>query len=223
MDRYQNRVAAGQRLAKDLATSRHHQSIVFALACGGVQVACEIARELAAPLEVFMVKKLMVPGQSELVMGAVALDGTLVLNERVIREFKISPTAIKRVSENAHKELITQASLYSLKRAALPLPPQTTAILVDEGIATGATMRAAILSLRKLQPQRIILAVPVAEKSMCEKMAEFADEIICPLQPPYLTSLCAHYQEFDPLKDEELIHLIKQAQTFSMAKNTEQG
>lgn len=214
MDRYLNREDAGKRLAKELSAYAHTpELIVLALPRGGVPVAYEIAKSLHAPLDVFIVRKLGVPGHEELAMGAIAMGGTSVLNDHIIRELRISPEAIKRVTQEEQKELERRMQVYRDKQA-FPGLENHTIILVDDGIATGATIRAAIAALKKHKPAKLIIAVPVAEKSTCEKLSSLVDEIICPLRPLYFNAVGAWYEIFDQTSDEEVRSLLKKAKHF---------
>jgi putative phosphoribosyl transferase len=211
MDRYLDREAAGKVLAQELGSYAHKpETLVLGLPRGGVPVAFEIAKALSAPLDVFIVRKLGVPGQEELAMGAIAMGGISVLNENIIRDLKISPEAIKRVTQVEQKELERRIQTY---RGSQPFPQleNRILILVDDGIATGATIRAAITALKKANPAKLIIAVPVAEKSMCEKLALMVDKMICPLRPLYFNAVGAWYEDFGQTSDEEVCSLLKKA------------
>lgn len=211
MDRYLNREDAGKILAHKLnAYTKNPETLVLALPRGGVPVAYEIAKTLHAPLDVFIVRKLGVPGHEELAMGAIAMGGTTVLNDNIIRELQISPDAIKRVTLAEQKELNRRIQTY---RGTQPLPNlhNRIIILVDDGIATGATIRAAVTAIKKSNPAKLIIAVPVAEKSMCEKLSVLADEMICPLRPLYFHAVGAWYEDFGQTSDEEVCSFLKKA------------
>lgn len=211
MDRYLNREDAGKVLAQKLGEyANSDKAIILALPRGGVPVAYEIAKTLGLPLDVFIVRKLGVPGHEELAMGAIAMGGTTVLNDEIIRDLKISPDAIKRVSQTAQQELERRTQLYRGKKT-LPNIKNQTVILVDDGIATGATIRVALNAIRKLSPNKIIVAVPVAEKSTCEKLSDMAEQIICPLRPLYFHAVGAWYEDFAQTSDEEVRFLLKSA------------
>ncbi len=213
--RYKNREAAGKILAAALNNYADHPDvIVLALPRGGVPVAYEIAAHLHVPLDVFVVRKIGVPGQSELAMGAIASGGVRVFNEGIIHHLKISQDAIKAVIANEEKELQRRNDIYRSNR---PFPDlhNKTIILVDDGIATGASIRAAIGALRKLNPAQIIVAVPVADKDICDDLAPLVDGLICPLQPPYLNAVGSWYEEFTQTEDEEVYALLKKAATLA--------
>lgn len=214
MDRYLNREDAGKQLAKELAIGKKlPEPLVLALPRGGVPVAYEIAKTLHAQLDVFVVRKLGVPGHEELAMGAIAMGGISVLNDSIIRELRISPEAIKRVMQAEQQEVERRIANYRGTQA-FPVIRDRTVILVDDGIATGATIRAAITALKKEEPASIIVAVPVAEKSICEKLAQTVDLLICPLRPLYFHAVGAWYEHFEQTSDEEVRSLLIKAKKF---------
>lgn len=219
MDRYQNRQTAGILLAKALhAYANRDDVLILALPRGGVPVAFEIAKALQAPLDVFIVRKLGVPGHSELAMGAIAMGGAHVFNDEIIDELRIPQTAIQSVIEKEQQELKRREIAY---RGSVTFPSivNKTIILVDDGIATGATMRAAIKALRSLHPAKIIVAVPVADKQLCEQMQPLVDEFVCPLRPLYFYAVGAWYDDFSQTEDEEVYHLLKEAKIFTQPES----
>src|SRR3954447_13216974 len=166
-ERFRNRHEAGRSLAEKLtAYANRPDVLVLALPRGGVPVAYEIAQALGAPLDVFVVRKLGVPGREELAMGAIASGGVVVINDDVVRGLDIAPEVIQRVTEREGRELLRREQAY---REGRPMPNLAgkTVILVDDGLATGASMRAAIEALRQHRPARIVAAVPVAPQSTC--------------------------------------------------------
>lgn len=209
MDKYLDRREAGRVLADQLkAYANQKDVIVLALPRGGVPVAYEIAKALHAPLDVFIVRKLGVPGHEELAMGALATGGVTVFNEDILQELRIPQQAIDRVIKDEEQELKRREHTY---RDDKPLPEikDKTVILVDDGIATGATMRAAIKALRELKPKSIVIAVPVAEVTTCEKMGKIADKIVCPLRPTFFYAVGAWYDNFAQTTDEEVSELLR--------------
>lgn len=211
MDRYSNRREAGEILATQLAAyASRDDVIVLALPRGGVPVAFEIAKALLAPLDVFIVRKLGVPGHSELAMGAIAIGGATVFNEDIIEDLQISQEAIQKVIKDEKKELDRRSLVY---RGDKPFPQleNKIVILVDDGIATGATIRAAITSLKEFKPARIIVAVPVADKKICQQLSPIVDELICPLQPTQLYAVGGWYEDFSQTEDEEVFLLLNKA------------
>ncbi len=214
MDRYLNRAAAGKILAQELKHyAQRPKTLVLALPRGGVPVAYEIAKALQTPLDVFVVRKLGVPGHEELAMGAIAMGGCSILNDDIIHDLKILPAALTRVTQEEEKELERRVALY---RGAQPFPDLQNhlVILVDDGIATGATMRAAVIALKRNNPAKLIIAVPVAEKSMCATLSNMVDELICPLRPLDFHAVGAWYENFGQTSDEEVRTLLKKAKGF---------
>ena len=215
MEKYSDRQSAGQVLAEKL----HHyannpQVIVLALPRGGVPVAYAIASQLNVPLDVFLVRKLGVPFHPELAMGAIARDASPVLNEDIIKELGIKPEAIERVLQEEKKELIRRDLAY---RGQRPFPNLRDKIilLVDDGIATGATMRAAIKALRTLHPAEIVVAIPVGDRMICNQLSKLADHVVCPLMPSPFYAVGAWYDYFPQTEDEEVKLLLKAARSIS--------
>lgn len=211
MEKYTNRQAAGQQLAIELqAYAKLPNAIVLALPRGGVPVAYEVAKALSLPLDVFLVRKLGVPGYEELAMGAIAMGGAQVLNPNVIAEQRISDATLAEVIAAETQELKRRELAYRGNRSSLDLNNKVI-ILIDDGIATGATMRVAVKALRQLQPSSIIMAVPVAETTTCDKMNLLVDKFICPLRLRYFYAVGAHYEDFSQTSDSEVTDLLAQA------------
>lgn len=209
MEKYLDRHEAGRILADQLQEYANHKNvIVLALPRGGVPVAYEIAQKLTVPLDVFIVRKLGVPGHEELAMGAIATGSTTVFNDEIITQLHISKSQIARIIQLEEEELKRRNTNY---RDDKPFPAieNQTVILVDDGIATGATMRAAIKALHQLKPAKIIMAVPVAAFSTCAELTGLVDQIICPLKPHDLYAVGAWYEHFSQTSDEEVITLLK--------------
>src|ERR1700758_5116561 len=176
MEKFSDRYQAGQTLASRLTSyAKKPDVIVLALPRGGVPVAFEIAKSLSAPLDVFVVRKLGVPGHEELAMGAIASGGVLVIEPSVVEDLSIPMEVVLDVAAREEQERLRRESEYRGDRPA-PDARGRTVILVDDGLATGSTMRAAVAALRKLQPAKIVVAVPVAVRSTCEELAEEVDE-----------------------------------------------
>lgn len=204
MDRYADRLHAGKVLAEHLRDYQDRDDvIVLALPRGGVPVGYEIAKALHAPLDVFIVRKLGVPGHSELAMGALATGGACVFNESIIRDLGIPSYAINQVIEEEKIELARRETVY---RGDKPFPDlkNKIVILVDDGIATGASIKAAIKALEHLQPKSVVVAVPVADESICDEIALTVDQVICPLQPTHLQAVGLWYHDFSQTEDEEV-------------------
>lgn len=209
MHRYQDRQQAGKILAKFLKSyADRDDTIVLALPRGGVPVAYEVAQALHLPLDIFIVRKLGVPGHDELAMGAIAQDGIIVFNEEVIEDLQIPKASIENVIKAEQKELNRREKAYRGDKP-YPIIKDKNVILIDDGIATGATVRAAIKALRKLNPARLILAVPVAELTTCRELAKIVDEMVCPEQPPLFYAVGAWYEDFSQTTDLEVANLLK--------------
>ena len=206
--RFRNRRDAGQALAASLtAYADQADVIVLALPRGGVPVGFEVAMALHLPLDVFLVRKLGVPGHEELAMGAIASGGARVLNHDVIVDMAISEQALDQVTAVETGELARREREYRDGRPALPCGGQVV-ILVDDGLATGATMRVALTSLRQEQPLRLIAAVPVAPAPTCELLRSFADEVICLATPEPFYGVGLWYDDFSPTSDDEVRELL---------------
>ena len=209
---FRDRSEAGRLLAAKLAAYANRPDVlVLALPRGGVPVAYEVARALNAPLDVFVVRKLGVPGHEELAMGAVATGGVRVLNEQVVDGLRIPDYVIDAVAAQEQQELARRERLY---RGGRP-PPDVrgrTVILVDDGLATGATMHAAIKALRQLQPARIVVAVPTAAPETCEALRAEVDEVICAITPEPFHAVGLWYEDFSQTTDEEVRDLLARRQ-----------
>ena len=209
MRRYANRREAGRILARELGRfAGAHDLVVLALPRGGLPVAHEIAREMNAPLDVFVVRKLGVPRYEELAMGAIASGGVRVINEDVVRRLRISKEAIDEVASDEGHELERRERLY---RGDAP-PTEVrgkTVILVDDGLATGATMRAAVEALRQRGAGRLIVAVPVGAPDSVIGMKDIADEVVCPMLPEEFNAVGAWYDDFSQTSDEEVRELLE--------------
>jgi putative phosphoribosyl transferase len=211
LTRFRNRAEAGERLAGRLAPYANRSDVlVLALARGGVPVAFEVARALDAPLDVFVVRKLGVPGREELAMGAVASGGIRVLNDDVVRALKIPDRVIEAVTSRELQELRWRERSYRGCRPPLEIGKRIV-ILVDDGMATGSTMRAAIEALRRLAPARIVVAVPTAPKSGCAEIRLVADECICGIMPDPFYAVGIWYDDFSQTTDEEVRDLLERA------------
>jgi predicted phosphoribosyltransferase len=208
---FENRTDAGRKLAARLA---HHAGtpgiLVLALPRGGVPVAFEVAKALQAPLDVFIVRKLGVPGHEELAMGAIATGGVRVVNDEVVRHYGVPPSVIDAVAAEEQKELERREREYRGTRTA-PAVRGNTVILVDDGLATGATMRAAAAALRKQKPARLVVAVPVAAPDTCEEFRKEVDEIICGETPEPFLGVGGWYHDFSQTSDEEVQRLLDRA------------
>jgi predicted phosphoribosyltransferase len=205
---FHDRSEAGRLLAGKLrAYTNRPDLIVMALPRGGVPVGYEVATALGAPLDVFLVRKLGVPGYEELAMGAVATGGVRVLNDEIVRSLRIPDYVIDAVAAWEQQELARRERVYRGDRAQ-PNVHGRTVILVDDGLATGATMLAAIKALRQQQPARIVVAVPTASPETCEEMRTQADDVVCAITPEPFYSVGLWYENFSQTTDEEVRELL---------------
>ena len=208
---FRDRADAGRRLAAKLsAYAGRPDVLVLALPRGGVPVAYEVAQALGAPLDVFLVRKLGVPGREELAMGAMATGGVRVINEDVVRTLGIPDDVIDAVAEKERRELARRERAYRDDRP----PPDVRGkivLLVDDGLATGSTMRAAIAALRRMHPARIVVAVPVGSVETCAEMADVADEVVCAETPEPFYAVGLWYEDFSQTTDEEVHALLDKA------------
>jgi putative phosphoribosyl transferase len=206
--RFRDRAEAGRALARALSHyAGRDDVIVLALPRGGVPVAAEVAKELAAPLDVFVVRKLGVPGHEELAMGAIASGGVLVLDDGVLRWLGISEKQVERAVEREVDELRRREAAY---RNGRPLPDLKgkTVILVDDGLATGASMQAAARAVRRHQPAQIVIAVPVASRATCDQFRDDVDEVVCAVTPEPFYAVGNWYEDFSQTSDEEVRELL---------------
>lgn len=211
MEKFINRKEAGIILAEYLKKYVSlSNTIVLALPRGGVPVAYEIAQALSVPLDVFIVRKLGVPGHEELAMGAIASGDTVIFNKGLLNQLNIDQFSIDTILQKEKEELIRREHLYRGERD-FPTLKDKTIILVDDGIATGATMQAAVASLHKHIPASIIIAVPVAARETCVEMAKIVDQVICPLQPINFYAVGIWYENFSQVSDEEVIELLEKS------------
>lgn len=209
--RFLDRAAAGRALAGKLgAYARRPDLLVLALPRGGVPVAFEIARALRAPLDVLVVRKLGVPGHSELAMGAIASGGVLVVNREVVRDLRISRATIERIADQERPELQRRERAYRGGRPALDIAGRTV-ILVDDGLATGSSMQAAVTALRERGPARVVVAVPVVALESCEEIHAAVDEIVWALAPDPFHAVGMWYVDFRPTTDQEVRDLLSQS------------
>jgi erythromycin esterase-like protein/predicted phosphoribosyltransferase len=220
---FQDRREAGRVLAGLLERYRGRPGVlVLGLPRGGVPVAYEVATALGAPLDVFLVRKLGVPGHEEVAMGAIASGGTLVLNEDVIRGLDIGPEVVQRVAEREGRELLRREQAYRQGRPA-PELAGATVIVVDDGLATGASMRAAVQALRRLRPARIVVAVPAAPESTCRELEAVVDEVVCATTPTPFLAVGESYWDFTQTTDEEVRDLLRAASAARPAAAGAQG
>jgi putative phosphoribosyl transferase len=210
-ERFRDRREAGRLLANQLGRYQGRDDVVvLGLPRGGVPVAFEVAAALRAPLDVFMVRKLGAPGQEELAIGAVASGGVRVLNRDIIKRLKIRRPQIAAIAARELAELGRRERLFRAGAAA-PAIAGRIVILVDDGLATGATMRAAVAAVRRLKPAKIVVAVPVAAREICTQLAAEADELACVLTPEPFYAVGACYCDFAQTQDDEVTALLAAA------------
>jgi putative phosphoribosyl transferase len=205
---YRDRHHAGTELAARLRHLKERDDVVvLALPRGGVPVAYEVARAIGAPLDVFLVRKLGLPGHRELAMGAIASGGVRVLNEDVVSWYRVPDAAIDAVAREEQMELEGREREYRVGRTPVALHGRTV-VLIDDGLATGSTMKAAVQAVRSHSPARIIVAVPVGSPETCHEFADVADEIVCACAPEYFAAVGEWYQDFSQTTDEEVRTLL---------------
>ena len=217
---FRDRRDAGRQLAAELAAYANRPDVlVLALPRGGVPVAYEVARALKAPLDVFLVRKLGLPGQEELAMGAVASGGVRVLNRDVVEALRIPDELIDAVARRELQELERRERLY---RGNRPFPDVhgKTVILVDDGLATGSTMRAAAEVLRQQGPARLIVAVPAGSPQTCDEFRDEVDEVVCAITPDPFYAVGVWYDDFSQTTDEEVRSLLAAAQHQQPARSS---
>jgi putative phosphoribosyl transferase len=209
--RFLDRADAGRELAEALrGYAGRGNVIVLALPRGGVPVAFEVAMALAAPLDVFVVRKLGLPGQPELAMGAIASGGVQVVNDEVVHVAAVSPETIEQVATFEREELARRERLYRGDSPPLQVEGKTV-ILVDDGLATGSTMRAAIQAVRAQRPAEIVVAVPVAPARTCEHLRGEADDVVCTRTPEPFLAIGTWYARFEQVSDEHIQGLLARA------------
>ncbi len=212
---FADRTDAGQRLGASLREFISQECagdeiVVLALPRGGVPVAYQVAKALGSSLDVFVVRKLGAPPQPELAMGAIASGGVCVLNEEVVRALHVTPEQLAETAERETRELERREHAYRGDRALLDVKRKCV-LLVDDGVATGYTMRAAVEALRQREPKKIIIAVPVAAKTTCEDLKQHADAVVCLMTPYDFAAVGQWYRHFDQTSDDEVRLLLERA------------
>lgn len=213
IERFRDRRDAGKRLAEELHRYANRSDVmVLALPRGGVPVGFEVATALDSPLDVFMVRKLGLPWHEELAMGALASGGVRILDEDLIRAEGVSEEDVRSVTATEQLELERRERQY---RGARPFPDLTgkTVILVDDGLATGSTMRAAVAALRQKGPARVVVAVPVAARETCAAFRDIADEIVCTVTPEPFHAVGLWYEDFSQTTDDEVHDLLDRSRS----------
>lgn len=217
---FADRAEAGRRLAAKLAKyAGRADVIVLGIPRGGVVVADQVAQALGAPSDVFLSRKLGVPGQEELAFGALASGGVRVIDQDLIRELNIPDAQVDRITEQARTELDRRERAYHDGRTALPLEGKTV-LLVDDGIATGSSTMAAIKTLRHMRPASLVLAVPVGPASTCKRLREHVDDLVCVYAPERFYAIGQFYQDFSQVTDDQVIEILRRA---AQPKNSARG
>lgn len=205
---FRDRADAGAQLAQALQGYRGQDVLVLGIPRGGVVVAAEVARRLGAELDVIVARKLGAPISRELAIGAVTADGERYLNEDILRELRVPEHYVQTVTEEEQAEARRREERFRAGRPPARIAGRTV-ILVDDGLATGATMRAAVRSVRRQRPARLVVAVPVGARETCEELRAEADEVVCLFQPEPFWAVGAHYRHFEPVDDATVQELLR--------------
>lgn len=209
---FANRVEAGKRLASELENLIGKNAIVLAIPRGGVVVGYEIAKAFNVPLDVIIPRKIGAPNNPELAIGAMTEDGTIILDKNLVSYLGVSQDYVREASEQQKNEIERRLQLY---RGNVPYPNLRgkDVIIVDDGIATGSTMKAALASVKNRGAKMVIVAVPVGPPSTIEELKKQADEVVCPFTPEYFQAIGQFYVDFEQTTDEEVIQLLKKSKT----------
>lgn len=205
---FENRAEAGQKLAAQLNDLRGKDALVLAVPRGGVVVAYEVARALDAPLDVYITRKLAVPGNEELALGAIASDGTVVLDTALMRQLGVTQRYLESEMDRQRAEILRRLSLYRNQRPLSQLKGRTV-VVVDDGVATGSTTMAALRALRKLQPGSLVLAVPVGPADVIERLGQEADRLVCLATPDPFRSVGQFFANWSQLSDRDVTDILK--------------
>lgn len=216
MEQFIDRQHAGRLLAEQLKQYQTEPNLLtLALPRGGVPVAFEIAQTLNTPLEVFIVRKLGIPHHREYAFGAMATGELIILNQKVIASLQISHDEIDNIIKEERQELIRREALYRVPNHHFLVIKNKTILLIDDGIATGSTMKAALVALRQNQPAKIIVAVPVGPLNTIKELKSLADEVVCLATPEDFDAVGFYYTDFRQIEDEEVCDLLKNARLFN--------
>lgn len=209
--RFRDREEAGKLLAGELIEYRGKETVVLGIPRGGVAVAREIAKALDADMDIVLAHKLGTPGHEELAMGSVSEDGTLFLNQGLVREFDIGETYIQQEKARQLAEIKRRAELIRQVRPKIPLAGRIV-IITDDGVATGATTQAALWAVRAEHPKKLIAAIPVGPEDTIKRLAEDVDEMLCLRMPPLFAAVGQFYEQFHPVEDEEVLRILRDSQ-----------
>ena len=211
---FRDRVEAGRMLATTLQEYANRDDVVvLALPRGGVPVGFEVAKALHVPLDVFVVRKLGLPGQEELAVGAIASGGVRVLNRDLLRALRIPEEVVGQIMQEEQRELERREREYRDERSPIDVRGKTV-ILVDDGLATGSSMRVAVLALKQKGPAQVVVAVPVAPADTCAELQSVADKVVCAVTPQPFLGVGQWYEDFSQTSDEEVRELLRRAATF---------
>jgi putative phosphoribosyl transferase len=211
---FRDRTEAGRMLATTLQEYTNRDDVVvLALPRGGVPVGFEVAKALHAPLDVFVVRKLGLPGQVELAMGAIGSGGVRVLNRDLLRALRIPEEVVDQITQEEHRELERREREYRDGRSPVDVRGKTV-ILVDDGLATGSSMHVAVLALKQKEPAQVVVAVPVAPADTCAELQSVADKVVCAITPQPFLGVGQWYEDFSQTSDEEVRELLRRAATF---------
>jgi predicted phosphoribosyltransferase len=214
--RFRDRIDAGRRLAAELRAYADDPDVrILALPRGGVPVGYEVARALRAPLDVFLVRKLGLPQHPELAMGAIASGDTMVLDDALVRRARVTDAQVRAVVDRERRELERRERRYRGDRPPPDIAGRTV-ILVDDGLATGATMRAAVQAVRQREPGRVVVAVPIASPEACEAFREVTDDTVCAVTPEPFYAVGLWYEDFSQTSDEEVHELLEDARMLAL-------
>ncbi len=208
-ERFRDRREAGRLLGQELSQLRGQKAVVLGIPRGGVLVARELARALEAELDIILSRKLPAPGNPELALGSVAEDGKLFLNETVAREAGIDSTYIRQEKARQLVEIARRVDLFRRVRPRAPLQGRL-AIVTDDGVATGATLQAALWAVRQENPAKLIAAIPVGSEETVTRLAGDVDEMVCLRAPPFFAAVGQFYMRFEPVEDEEVLEVLRE-------------
>lgn len=210
---FKDRYDAGRKLANELIKFKNKNAVIVALPRGGVIIGFEVSKLLKAPLDVIVARKIGAPFYPELGIGAIAPHGIKILDETLIKSLNVSEKALEKIIEQETIEMKRRSELYR-RNATLADLAGKTVIIVDDGLATGVTARASIMSIKEMFPEKIILAVPVSPPDTAEEFRKEVDEVICLNEPHEFYAVGAFYEDFRQISDDEVIHLLKKAKEF---------